>query len=88
MGYKIGDKVKIVSQPVECLCNWVPDMDDYCGMTVEIEDIHKHPSKNGNVVRFVGIPFNWCENCIEIPEEEFDEDIKIEDDELFTMILR
>lgn len=88
MGYKVGDKVKIVSQPVECLCNWVPDMDRFCGLSVEIEEIYKHPSKDGNVVRFVDVPFNWCENCIEIPEEEFDEDIEINDDEFFTMVLR
>lgn len=88
MSYKVGDTVKIVPSPVECLCNWVPEMDDYCGQVVKIEDIFKHPSKNGNVVRFVDVPFNWCENCIETIEEEFGEDIEINDDEFLTMVLR
>ena len=64
--YNVGDKVLVVDQPVECVFEWVEDMDQYCGAEATIIEYKWSEVFKDHLYRLDvddGV-YAWCENCL------------------------
>lgn len=83
--FNVGDRVRIVSEPCNCLFSWVKDMDRFCGREVVIGSVE--PTSRGFLYRVldehgIDIGWNWCENCFEDSAPEF----TVEEDEFSGLL--
>ena len=68
--FQVGDVVRIVYEPyMRCPFNWVPDMDECCGVLTAVREVHFRSDKKVWQYKVAGFAWSWCENCFVIEQE-------------------
>lgn len=73
--FHVGDIVRIVDSPVDCVFTWVSGMTRFCGREAEIINVRWVDTKSSWAIYLnISEHFMWDENCIIQVENEVDID--------------